>query len=95
MNIPKDQNNTLLLTIANNFRASGLKEEQFLNACKQFIFASRTEDAFNSFSYMEKEQYLLQQHDIIILLVAMASKCFPQCMCIYSSCYPNCPCSLV
>lgn len=62
MNIPKDQNNTLLLTIANNFRASGLNEEQFLNACKQFIFASRTEDAFNSFSYMEKEQYLLQKN---------------------------------
>ena len=56
MNIPKDQNNTLLLTIANNFRASGLNEEQFLNACKQFIFASRTEEAFNSFSYITVAQ---------------------------------------
>lgn len=55
-NISTTQNKEI--AIVNCFRMSGLKEEQFLTACKQYAFALRTDLNFKSLSTMEKENYL-------------------------------------
>ena len=53
------------------------------------IFAEVLDKYYNSKRCEFTIKNLLQQHDIVVFLVAMVSKCFPQCMCANSSCYSN------
>ena len=48
--------------IANNFRFSNLTEEQFLNACKQYLYSQKHDDNFRMLTSTEQEDYLLKNN---------------------------------
>lgn len=55
-------NRTKELRIKENFRISGLTEEQYINACKQYFYAKRSDDNFEKLSSSSQETYLVENN---------------------------------
>ena len=55
-------NGTKELRIKVNFTESGLTKEQYLNSCKQYLFAKRSDSNFATMSTDEQEDYLTKSN---------------------------------
>ena len=62
MKITKADNQTKELRIKENFRISGLMEEQYINACKLYLFAKRNDKHFKELSTHDQETYLIENN---------------------------------
>ena len=55
-------NRTKELRIKENFKISGLTEEQYINACKQYLYAKRDDHNFEKLSSSSQETYLVENN---------------------------------
>ena len=55
-------NRTKELRIKENFKISGLTEEQYINACKQYLYAKKNDHNFEKLSSSSQETYLVENN---------------------------------